>query len=215
VQSTLSTKIVPIDSTFCKAIGAAMVDETAEQERSNWWLLLYVALGATAVYIPILMSAGFDLIGFFYVLVALPMLTLILGLVLLVFAFRKGRTPKLSVFLAFPVYWAVSWILFLNSESVRFPARWLLGSREYKAQVLAQPDAASGELRHIEWDGWGFAGSDTAVYLVYDPNDSLVPAANHAPGRFIGIPCEVPAVRRLESHWYSVVFYTGTSWDHC
>jgi hypothetical protein len=24
-----------------------------------------------------------------------------------------------------------------------------------------------------------------------------------------------PRIRRLESHWFAVMFYTETSWDHC
>jgi hypothetical protein len=62
-------------------------------------------------------------------------------------------------------------------------------------------------------DGWGFAGSDTVVYVVFDPTNSLAGAAkSRAPGKFKGIPCEVSRVRRLESQWYSVVFYTDTDW---
>ena len=53
----------------------------------------------------------------------------------------------------------------------------------------------------------------TIVYLVFDPADSLSPAAKgHQPGKFSGIPCEVPRVQRLESHWYAVTFYTEESW---
>jgi hypothetical protein len=37
-------------------------------------------------------------------------------------------------------------------------ARWMLWSRAYKAKVAAQPDSLKGELKHIEWDGWGWAG---------------------------------------------------------
>ena len=82
---------------------------------------------------------------------------------------------------------------------MRSEVRWLWSSKTYKAQVLAQPVPANGDLRHIEWDGWGFAGSDTVVYLVFDPTDSLATAASsHGPGNFKGIPCEVPEVRRLE-----------------
>jgi hypothetical protein len=54
------------------------------------------------------------------------------------------------------------------------------------------------------------------VYLVVDPDDSLSTAAKTgAAGRFSGIPCEVSLVRRLESHYYSVRFYTDTDWGHC
>jgi hypothetical protein len=38
-----------------------------------------------------------------------------------------------------------------------------------KRKVLAQPASANGEFRHVEWDGWGWAGQDTTVYLVFDP----------------------------------------------
>ena len=92
-------------------------------------------------------------------------------------------------------------------------ARWLVWSRSYKAEVLAQPDSANKELKHIEWDGWGWAGMDTTVYLVFDPTDSLSQAANsHHSGKYSGIPCEVHLVRRLEDKWYTVQFYTNYDW---
>jgi hypothetical protein len=91
--------------------------------------------------------------------------------------------------------------------------RWLVRSRSYKTEVLAQPNSANEELKHIEWDGWGWAGMDTTVYLVFDPTDSLSQAAsNHQPGKYSGIPCKVFLVRRLESHWYTVWFYTNYEW---
>src|ERR1700720_3878037 len=92
-------------------------------------------------------------------------------------------------------------------------ARWLIFSHRYKSRVLAQAASADGELRHIEWDGWGWAGQDTTVYLVFDPTDSLSAAASsHKPGKFNGIPCEVFLVRRMEREWYTVQFYTDEFW---
>jgi hypothetical protein len=38
---------------------------------------------------------------------------------------------------------------------------------------------------------------------------------NRQPGKFDGIPCEVRLVRRLESHWYDVLFYTDEYWGAC
>ena len=115
------------------------------------------------------------------------------------------------------VYWAVSWGLFINSSELRTATRWFLWSRDYKARLLAQPVSTSGALRHIEWDGWGgFGAGDTVEYLVFDPNDSLLTAAKtHSPGKLSGIPCGVDHIRRLESQYYSVLFYTDTDWDHC
>src|ERR1700733_10136383 len=92
-------------------------------------------------------------------------------------------------------------------------ARWLVWSRSYKAEVLAQPNSANEELKHIEWDGWGWAGMDTTVYLVFDPTDSLSQAArSRQHGKYRGIPCEVFLVRQLETHWYTVWFQTDDEW---
>ena len=101
-----------------------------------------------------------------------------------------------------------------NYSAVHTAARWLLRSHDYKSRVLAQPTSTNGELKHIEWDSWGFPGAgDTVVYLVFDPTDSLSAAAkSHQPGKYSGIPCEVPHVGRLESHWYTVRFYTDEYW---
>ncbi len=104
-----------------------------------------------------------------------------------------------------------------NYSTIRTVARWALWSHDYKSRVLAQPVAVNGELRHIEWDAWGYPGAgNTTVYLVFDPTDSLLAAAvSHQPGKLGGIPCEVPSVRRMESHWYTVQFYTDESWGKC
>ncbi|MFY9911506.1 MAG: hypothetical protein WAK56_16800, partial [Candidatus Sulfotelmatobacter sp.] len=112
------------------------------------------------------------------------------------------------------LFWAVSASLIMNYSAVRDTGRWLVWSHKYKSKVLAEPAALSGELKHVEWDGWGFPGAgDTTEFVVFDPTDSLSAAArSHRPGKFNGIPCEVPLVRRLENHWYAVRFYTDEYW---
>jgi hypothetical protein len=103
------------------------------------------------------------------------------------------------------------------AEARRTRLRWVLRSREYKAMVLASPGKTIGGLKHIEWDGWGgFGAGDTVEYLVFDPTDSLqVYTHSDDPGQTASLPCKVARVRRLESHWYTVLFYTDTDWDHC
>ena len=64
----------------------------------------------------------------------------------------------------------------VGCEKSSSAVKWLLYRHGYKAEVLAQP-SKNGELNHIEWDGWGWAGQDTTVYLVFDPTDSLSAAA--------------------------------------
>jgi hypothetical protein len=104
----------------------------------------------------------------------------------------------------------------LELSPFRGNARWFASSREYKAEVLAQP-SVSGQLKHIEWDGWGGAPvGDWTVYLVFDPTDSLSAAArSRASGKFNGIPCAVDEVRSLESHWYSVTLAMNEWWEQC
>jgi len=100
-----------------------------------------------------------------------------------------------------------------NYLPIRTVVRWLVWSRAYKTKAMAQRVSETGDLKHIEWDGWGWAGEDTTLYLVFDPTDSLsVAAKNRSPGKFSGIPCEVFRVRRLESHWYTAQFYTNEFW---
>jgi hypothetical protein len=106
------------------------------------------------------------------------------------------------------------WVVIGRNSMVGNTARWLVWSNQYKARVLAQPETPNGELKHVEWDGWGWGGQDTTVYLVLDPTDSLSQAASsHQPGKYNGIPCEVFLVRRVESHWYTVQFYTNQFWQ--
>jgi hypothetical protein len=134
---------------------------------------------------------------------------------LLALAFFTKRLSAGVAIAVFIVYCLTTGIVLRQRNEIRTGTRWFLWSKRYKAQVLAT-DAANGELQHIEWDGWGFAGADTTVYLVFDPSDSLFTAAgDHSSGKFAGVPCRVPFVHRLEAHWYTVLFYTDTNWQHC
>jgi hypothetical protein len=129
-------------------------------------------------------------------------------------ASRSKRWLALTVSLGGLIVVAAA--LVWNYSAVRTTVKWLVWSRGYKSQVLSQPVSATGELKHIEWDGWGMAGQDTTVFLVFDPTDSLSAAAkSHRSGKFSGIPCEVFRVHRLESQWYTAQFYTNDYWDYC
>jgi hypothetical protein len=193
---------------------ARMAEKTSEGDRFHWRLPLYAAAGALIIFLPIsLYSSQWG--AFLYLIGAVPIISLALLVIGIVLAIRREPRRALAIAAALFVFWVVSWVLWRNELPMRSEVRWLWSSKAYKAQVLAQPVPANGDLRHIEWDGWGFAGAgDTTVYLVFDPNDSLA-AGSRVSGKFNGILCEVPEVRRLESNWYTVRFYTDTSWDHC
>ncbi len=186
-------------------VGATLSITVMQVDRFNWWLPLCAVL---AMFLALLVP---DRDGSFMLYVLLSFL--VLGL-FVVDAIRKKRRQRRLIVLMLAIYWAISAALLGHFSSVHTEARWLVWSHDYKTKVLAQPASADGELKHVEWDGWGFAGAgDTTVYLVFDPTDSLsVAARNHQPGKFNGIPCEVPRVDRVESQWYTVRFYTDEYW---
>jgi hypothetical protein len=178
----------------------------------NWWLPVSGAAGAILLLSPTLIW-GNDAGAFF---ASIP-LTILIAMILLAIAVTRLRRQSLAVAAMIGVFVILSFSLFRASDYVRTNTRWLVHSKRYKTQVLNEPVSVNGSLKHVEWDGWGFGGAgNTTVYLVNDPSDRLEEATKqHSPGKFNGIPCEVVRVRRLESHWYTVLFYTDTDWDHC
>jgi len=180
----------------------------------SWRLPLYGALVALLILVPIDLSQTDT--AFFLNMFAVAPVLLLLTVSLLIYAAIRRSRRALSLLATLAVVWTVSVSLTVSGQAIRNAGRWLIWSHEYKRQVLAQPASASGEFKHIEWDGWGFAGSDTVEYLVLDPADSLSTLTrSHSAGKLGGIPCEVSRVRRLESHYYRVLFYTETDWTHC
>lgn len=183
------------------------------KDRFNWWLSFYSAVGALLLFVPVILYGG-D-VDFLFILFAAPV-SIILLVAALALYIRRLKLRSLAVLSMVVVFWVFSYALLKNSRVLHSTVQWHLRSKDYKAKVLAQPVTANGELKHIELDFWGFPRADTVMYLVFDPTDSLSTAAkSHSPGKFSGIPCEVYRVRRLESHYYTVLFYTNTNWDRC
>jgi len=189
-----------------------MAETGNEADRFNWQLPSYLVLGTSIVMLVLMLWSAYG--SMLYVLLIAPILSLICLVSSGTALVRRRPRRSLSILLTLLAVLAASWVLFKNQGAIRPTLRWLLWSRDYKSEVLVQPAPANGEFRHIEWDGWGWDGAgDTYVYLVFDPADSLAVAAkSHQPGKFTGIPCTVPLVRRLEKQWYSVLFYTDERW---
>ena len=80
-------------------------------------------------------------------------------LILLIIASRKRGRQALLILSILVVYWSISWVFLKYSVDVRATMRWLFRSKIYKAEVLELPRPADGDLRHMEWDGWGFPGA--------------------------------------------------------
>jgi len=191
------------------------MEEATKHVRFSWQWPAYVASAAVIVFLAMAIGGEADA-ELLYVLLIAPAAFLIL-LIGSIIAICKKRVRFLSALIMLLVYCAFTFGLLVNYSNVRNAGRWLLWSRSYKAEVLAQAESPNGEFRHIEWDGWGFpSAGNTVVYLVFDPANSLATEAElHSSVKLNGIPCEVPQVRRLESNWYAVTFYTGDTWGHC
>ena len=196
-----------------------MVKKTTEGNRFNWRLQSCAAFVAFVVFVAIAVcQADTSLMLFLFVV---PPILLVISIFLLIYAaIGKGRHQRLQLLSMLAILWAVSTSLFVfdlrHPSAIRTTARWLVWSQSYKDKVLAQPTPANGDLKHIDWDGWGMFGQDNSVFLVLDPTDTLSTAAlRHQSGKFHGIPCEVRVVSRLEKHWYTVLFYTNEYWGQC
>ena len=107
------------------------------------------------------------------------------------------------------------WIILQHVDDLHVTYRWATRSAEYKSELRNQRTLGRDDFRHVEWDGWGFAGQDTSVFLVYDPQDKLALPAARGAHHAHGIPCNFWRIRELESHYYSIVFSTQTYWNYC
>jgi len=191
-----------------------MNEQAADRDEFNWRSPMY-AIAAASVLLLLLFvwNADADLL---YILIVAPIACLVsLGLIIANAVRRKFRR-SLRMLLMLTLFLLVSGTLLVSEASLRPRLRWFLFGRSYKAQVIAQPIPANGELKHVEWDGWGGVPvGDWTAYVVFDPTDSLSEVAkSNSSGEFKGIPCNVDDVRRLESHWYSVTLSMNEFWGN-
>ncbi len=181
------------------------------------------ALGAGGAWLAIwlaLIIGGLDVFIFVGVLILVPAM-LLTSVALAVYAAFRKRSQLLPIAAMLAFFWAVPacfyWYDHEYPFALRESARWLVSASEYKQQALAQPAPSNGGLRHIEWDGSGFAGvANNTVYLVFDPTDRLSSAVTtRVLEKSDGVYCHVWSVHRLESHWYWVLYFTDQDWENC
>ena len=194
-----------------------MEEKAIRQDRSPRRLGLYFTIIGPIVLVAISICQA-DTALFLNVFVVAPFLLIVTITCLVFLAASHHRRHTLLFIARLAFLWAIAVSLFLYNHEHPFAlhqtAKWLVRSPEYKQEVLQQP-SVTGDLKHIEWDGSGFAGAENNVYLVFDPSDSLSKAKNNKALRFNGKSCDVWEVNRLERDWYAVLFYTDQSWDEC
>src|ERR1700730_15048539 len=130
-----------------------MNERTANQEEFNWRLPMYAVAGGS-VLLLLLFVWGADA-SLLYVLIVAPIACLVWFGLLIDSAVRRKFRRSLSMLLTLTLFLLVSVILLRNEAALRPRLRWFLFARNYEAQVIAQPIPANGELKHVEWDGWG------------------------------------------------------------
>jgi hypothetical protein len=190
-----------------------MAGKTSEGDKYNWRLPLAALLGTPVLFLILAISQSESLVYLFFVV---PIVSIFLIVFAVISAIAKKKRRCLAILSTLAIFWFLSVPLFKNYLAIRSAARWSIWSNDFKAKVTAQPTPADGNVKHLDWDGWGWGGENTEVYLVFDPTDSLSAAANsHQPGKFSGLPCKVDRVFRLERNWYAAQFYTATDWNHC
>lgn len=180
------------------------------RDRASLRIGISIALAAFAADIFVICwSPNFDI---FILLFLIAPITILIFVALVIWAGTKMATVLGTVLFVCLVgtYATGRYSALLRSE-----IRWWSSRPVWEERVLARPEYP-GQLKHLEWDGWGIFAQDTQVYLVYDPSDGLSNATEttnglHAPG----LPCDVWKIYRLQSHWYNVIFYTNTAWDAC
>ena len=179
------------------------------KNRTKWRTPFFIICGGLVAFPCLQVSMSRDAAGlcYYFVLAPLTMITLFV---------LASDSRNLSMWVAPTIFGIALYLFFQSSYGLRAWLRWAFVSKNARTEILAQPENANGAFRHQEWDGWGFAGSDTTVYLVLDPGNTLAEAAKtRSPGKYKGLPCEVDKVSRLADRWYYVIFYTDMDWDHC
>ena len=164
-----------------------------------------------AFFVPFIigLSPEFDIGQLAYFLLIVPLVTLSFLILALI---RRTR----RVWLVLCVFCCVSLACFKANYFLRVHGRWVWLAGTAKRRVLAQEAPPVGQLRHMDWDGWGMFAQDTEVYLVTDPANATMAITRSADGLKVkGVPCNFWRSYRLEPHWYALVFFTQTSWDSC
>ena len=190
-----------------------MKEQPPQPDKFNWWLPI-CAVGGAILLLLVFFIIGKDVLYFFFLG---PIASLVLLVLLIVSAVRRKLRRCLSLVLTLSLFLLVSVGLLENSGAIRRSLRWLLFSRQFKAQVLAQPLPPNGELKHFEWDGWGGGPvGDWTAYVVFDPTDSMaLSAKSNSSGKVRGVPCNVDEVHSLERQWYSVTLSMNEWWESC
>jgi hypothetical protein len=113
-----------------------MVEKTLQPDRFDWRLPVYAGVGALVFFVPIMIFGG-DMGEFGYIVIAAPIVSFFIVIAAIQ---TRGVRRRLAVLAMLPIYWAISLGLWSSSRELHTITRWLIWSKDYKAQVLAQPD---------------------------------------------------------------------------
>ncbi|MGA2901071.1 MAG: hypothetical protein ABSF40_12650 [Candidatus Acidiferrales bacterium] len=141
-----------------------MVDKADQEHRFNWRLPLAALLSTPLIFLIVAIFQSESLVYLFFMV---PIISVVLIVFAVYSAIARKKLRSVSILSMLAIFWVLSVPLFKNYLAVRSAARWLIWSDDYKARVVAQPAPANGDLKHLDWDGWGWGGENTEVYLVF------------------------------------------------
>src|SRR5947209_1825556 len=141
--------LTQLDRSVRRIIAPVALNEHRVETGFNWQLPTYVAVGTGSLllFLFIYIQQG----SLLYLLLIAPIVCLVCFAFLVAAVIRKRPRRSLSILLTLVSFLAVSAALLRNEGALRPWLRWLLWSRRFKAEVLAQTTPASGEFKHIEW----------------------------------------------------------------
>jgi amino acid transporter len=195
------------------------MNEIANEARWSWRPTVFVA-GVELLLLLLLAIFQQDIL-FPLASAFVALVLLVSNIVVLIYAAIRKRLRQLPpTLVTLAILWVIPMALLFYERAYPFrlreTARWMAFSRGYKAEVFALRNSGSGDLKHIEWDGAGFAGvANQTVVLAFDPANTLSAVAKSHRGKFNGVSCEVHRVYRLEDHWYAVLFFADETWGDC
>ena len=120
-----------------------MVDKTNQEDRFNWWLPFCALVGTPVIFLILAICQSESLVYLFFVV---PIISVVLIVFAVYSAIARKKLRSVSILSMLAIFWLLSVLLFRNYLAVRSAARWLIWSRDYKAEVVAQPPPANGDL---------------------------------------------------------------------
>ncbi len=176
----------------------------ADKARTLRWLPILVAAATLVTATPFAWDKGFGT-SLFLLFVYLPAATWVcIGLCVWAAIERKSTRARWIV-ISLLLIPAVIGGTFRVLPQIKDELRFLVWSHTHDDELR---EFADRDAIILDWESWGWAGSENDSYLVSNPNDDLAESEATAEWlRHVGSSCEIVALKRLRRGIYIVTTY--------